>query len=365
MRDPIFVVDPKTKTTVQVLPTSFYDLNVKERQDLQAWLMNRPEVLGEPLLLITSEFDRFDKSDRRLDLLLLDKEGTLVIAELKLDASGSLADQQAIRYGAFCSTMTMDDVVALLARSSGKGLDEATEAICQFLHSGGLPELTGEPRIILVAGSFNDQELTATVLWLRKFGLNISCVELTPYRYPGDDSNILLVPKILIPLTEARSYQISVERKEKKHQQRSASDSALFEFWKTVREHYLALNPEVPPPASAWQGDWYQITFGSKIAHYEWMVKRRRSVIEVAIHFEVNDRAKNTERMEALLAQCPDLGDGISGGVESGDRGAKATFVQYVVPYDQEIPSDSTAKESARLMSILIERTATVLRDMR
>ena len=34
--------------------------------------------------MITSEFDRFDKSDRRLDILALDRAGRLVVVELKL-----------------------------------------------------------------------------------------------------------------------------------------------------------------------------------------------------------------------------------------------------------------------------------------
>lgn len=161
MKDPIYVVDPRTKTTVEVAPTTFAALNIKERQDLQSWLMNKPEVLGEPLLLITSEYDRFDKSDKRLDLLLLDKRGTIVVAELKLDASGSLADQQAIRYAAFCATMTMEDVVPLLVQTEGSSTEVASSRICEFLQADELPELNGEPRVILVAGSFNDQEITA------------------------------------------------------------------------------------------------------------------------------------------------------------------------------------------------------------
>ena len=111
--------------------------------------------------------------------------------------------------------MTMADVVELYERSAGKSYEEGVEGICSFLGTGELPELNGEPRVMLVAGTFADQELTTTVMWLRKFGLDISCIELTPYRYPGDNSNILLVPKILIPLAEAREYQISVERKER------------------------------------------------------------------------------------------------------------------------------------------------------
>jgi len=68
-------------------------------------------MLGEELLVITSEFSRFDKSNKRLDVLALDKFGTIVIIELKLTAEGSHADLQAIRYAAFCSTMTMANII--------------------------------------------------------------------------------------------------------------------------------------------------------------------------------------------------------------------------------------------------------------
>jgi hypothetical protein len=74
-----------------------------------------------------------------------------------------------------------------------------------------LQELGDRPRIILAAGSIDDQELTSTVLWLRGFDIDISCVELTPYRLSG---SIILVPRTIIPIPEARDYQIRVQRKE-------------------------------------------------------------------------------------------------------------------------------------------------------
>ena len=172
MNDAIYVVDPTSKETLKVESTTFSALKLKERQDLQEWIIKKPEVIGEPLLLITSEFDRFHHSDKRLDLLLLDKLGRLVIAELKLDASGTLAEQQVIRYAAFCSTMSMEDVVANHSNPKGLPEEEIRQEMCEFLGVNDLPELTGEPRIILVAGSMENQELTATVLWLRKFGVD-------------------------------------------------------------------------------------------------------------------------------------------------------------------------------------------------
>lgn len=211
--DRIYLIDPATRRPAAVEPVPFPRIGIKEREDLEQWVLNHPEILGEDLLIVTSEFSRFDKSDRRLDVLALDKNGSLVVVELKLNIARTLADQQAIRYAAFCSTMTMADVISCLAQHSKCDSDQAQRQIADFLGTEDLPELNGRPRVILAAGSMDDQDLTACVLWLRTFGLDISCVELTPYELPGQQQ-IVLVPKTIIPVPEARDYQVRVERRE-------------------------------------------------------------------------------------------------------------------------------------------------------
>lgn len=363
MKDILYLVDPKTRTTAEVRPTTFYDLNIKERQDLQAWLMDQPNVLGEPLLLITSEFSRFTKSDRRLDLLFLDANGSLVVAELKLDATRSLADQQAIRYAAFCSTMTMQDVVDQLAIREGVAVDEAVERICSFLQVDELPALNGEPRVILAAGSFNDQELTSTVMWLRKFGVDISCVEITPYRYPGDDRNVLLVPKVLIPLSEAREYQISVERKERKQMERSDSNSVA-ELFRAIVAEFGEIHSILPCPKPALRTDWMQVKFGHNQIHYEWLVRRRPRVIDVAIHFESPDVPANQRRLEELRTafKTPALLSAREFVAEQWGR--KWCHASYRIPFEGEVPGPVHAKEAAALMSAYIEATLPILKAM-
>ena len=185
MSDAIYVIDAKTKSPVRVERVGFAEIGVKERADLEAWVLAHPELLGERLLTITSEFDRFDRSSKRLDVLALDEDGALVIVELKLDIAGSHADLQAIRYAAFCSTMTMADVVTAYASHHSLTGPHAEQAIRQFLGVDELPELGNRPRVILAAGSMDDQEITSCVLWLRGFGVDITCVELTPYRMPS------------------------------------------------------------------------------------------------------------------------------------------------------------------------------------
>ena len=362
LKDPIYVVDPSTQETVAVQPTTFSALNVKERKDLQAWLMKCPEVLGEPFLLITSEFDKFDKYDKRLDLLLLDGEGVMVVAELKLDASGTLADQQAIRYAAFCSTMTMNDVVQLLSRSTPSTLDEAEKTICGFLKLGSLPDLDREPRIILVAGGFDDQELTATVMWLRKFGVDISCVELTPYRYPGDDVNVLLVPRTIIPLAEARDYQIGIERKEKEGIVNLGSNCKP--FFQAAIDQYSALNPQMKGPKSPGTGHWTAFRCGySTDVLYVWLVRRRSPrFVDVALTFESNDRDLNFKRLDFVLKNS-NLG-GMAHEMISGPYGKNWAQLTFRIPYSGESPSDDIAKEAGCLMAEFVDKTVDAVKKL-
>lgn len=79
MDDSIYIVDTGINKLVQVTPCSYSKLGFSERRDLEEWIKKNPEVLCEELLIITSEFDKFDRSSLRLDLLAIDKNGTLVV----------------------------------------------------------------------------------------------------------------------------------------------------------------------------------------------------------------------------------------------------------------------------------------------
>jgi hypothetical protein len=184
----IVLMDQQSGKSLTLLPTSFSDLGVKERQDLEEWIKDNPDILGEKLLIVTSEYDHFENSDKRLDLLALDRQGKLVVIELKLDVAGTLADLQAIRYAAFCSTMLFDQVVSLRAKFAKISNEEARQEIQDFVGKPDFSTLDNRPRIILAAGSFNDQEVTSCVLWLRDFEVDISCAEITPYRMPTTGS---------------------------------------------------------------------------------------------------------------------------------------------------------------------------------
>lgn len=206
--------------------TSFKDLNLRERGDIQRLLRSQPEALGEELLVISEEFGNWDDSRRRIDLLALDEAGSLVVIELKRTDDGGHMELQALRYAAMISSMTFEEVVeAHFAHRSRLGDADASSAssrgtIADFLGTEGEDvALSTNVRIILVSADFG-REITTAVLWLNRFeGMDIRCIRMRPYEIDG---RVIVDIDQVLPLPEAADYQIRIGRKEAARARQSA-----------------------------------------------------------------------------------------------------------------------------------------------
>jgi len=70
------------------------------------------------------------------------------------------------------------------------------------------------------------------VLWLIDHGIDIQCVRIKPYR---DGTRTLVDVQQIIPLPEARDYQIQLREKEKEERrQRSEKSNMYNKFWEGV-----------------------------------------------------------------------------------------------------------------------------------
>ncbi len=360
--DQIYLVEPTSKKLTGVKPVSFAEIGVKERTDLEAWVLNSPQVLGEELLIVSTEFDRFEKSARRLDVLALDKEGVLVVVELKLELSGTYADQQAIRYAAFCSTMTMDDLVKERARYFGASEEDAGAAIRTFLGADELPELGDRPRIILAAGSLDDTELTSAVLWLRSFGVDITCVELTPYRLGASDQ-LVLVPRTIIPIPQARDYVISVERKEVKTAEESKYAARHRALWRAVGDAFNGLNTGFRTTGNSGES-WVQVPIGHSFVHYEWMWRKRASAIDACLHFEWPDRQRCEKAAEQVRAREAEIKQNVDLEFTVGGYGSKWSEARLRVPFNGNVADPNAASQAAAAMKTLIELTYPIVKEI-
>ena len=210
----MFLIDAQNKKAVSLEKKSFAELKLSERHDLQEWIIDNPQILGENLLIIQKEFDGFSETNERLDLLALDENGRIVVIENKLDDSGRDVVWQALKYVSYCATLTKSEICEIYQRYLGTP-GVASEKIAEFYDEqdyGGirLNSVEGDQRIILVAANFR-REVTSTVLWLRNYhSVDITCIKVTTYK---DGEKLYLDVEQILPMQDVGDYQIRLTAK--------------------------------------------------------------------------------------------------------------------------------------------------------
>jgi hypothetical protein len=297
MREHIVLMEPKNGSAKLLNPVDLSKLGFKERQHLEHWIERHPEILGSKLLIITSEFDRFDKSKKRLDILALDEDGRLVIIELKRDAAGT-ADLQAIRYAAFCANMTFDEIVRYRAAYAKIADDVARQQIRTFVDDAEFSALNSKPRILLAAGSFEDQELTSCVLWLRSFGVDITCVELACY---PNKSHLLIAPRVIIPLPEASEFIVRTEQKQISESGLTRRQQQHLERSRQIIAFFQKIMPDRAPTRPV-PRNYLQVPSGYGGIHFEWWIRKEsgQRYLDVCVHFETASAERNRQLCEYL-----------------------------------------------------------------
>lgn len=212
----MFKIDSTTNRITPLQARKFGDLNFTERNHLQEWLANMPEALGEELLIIQKEFDGFDDTRERLDLLALDKDGNLVIIENKLDDTGRDVVWQTLKYASYCSSLSKLQIIEIYQRYLNRYQQggDASGLLCEFLGVEDTEELKlnlgNSQRLMMVAANFR-KEVTSTALWLLGNGIQVQCFKATPF---SDGEQLYLSVEQIIPTPEAKEFMIGMNAKE-------------------------------------------------------------------------------------------------------------------------------------------------------
>src|ERR1700722_14402114 len=94
----MFKVNREANSIEALESRTFAELGFRERHNLQECIAEMPSGLGEELLIIQKEFAGFSDTQERLDLLAVDKQGSLVLIENKLDDTGRDVTWKALKY---------------------------------------------------------------------------------------------------------------------------------------------------------------------------------------------------------------------------------------------------------------------------
>lgn len=307
----MFQVNRTENSLTKLDARRFADLNLRERDHLQEWLAKRPDTLGEDLLIIQKEFDGFADTRERLDLLALDKEGQLVVIENKLDDSGRDVTWQAMKYAAYCSSLTKAQIVDIYQLYLDRYCDggNAAARICDFLDADDLEEVVlnqgNDQRFMLIAANFR-KEVTATVLWLLGHGIRVQCFKVVPYSFRDD---LFIDIQQIIPTPEAEEFMIGISSKETEEKSAKVAlksrHKLRLEFWEqllqALRERDVQLFQNVNPSKENW------ISAGAGVASCGYAFILTRNDVRVQLNFERSDPSENKCLYDQLFAQRDEI----------------------------------------------------------
>ncbi|WP_138517358.1 DUF4268 domain-containing protein [Rhodoferax bucti] len=317
----------------------FADLGFSERNHLQEWLANQPDALGEDLLIIQKEFDGFDDTKERLDLLAIDKAGGLVIIENKLDDSGRNVVWQSLKYASYCSTLSQQKIADIFQRYLDKhqpGQDAKT-LICEFLGKEDFDDVVLNPgmdqRIIMVAAEFR-KEVTSTVLWLLKHRVLLKCFKATPFQ---DGNDLFLTVEQLIPLPEAEELMIGISEKEVEEQSLERGQANRHklrtDFWHQTLEALEQAKVKLYGNVGPSKDHWLNAGAGIGGVHYAMIFNRD----EVRVNFVLSRTLKEQNKMlfDVLASRAGEI-DQSFGGPLSWRRmdDKKVSIIEYSQTFD-------------------------------
>jgi alkylated DNA nucleotide flippase Atl1 len=216
---------------------SLADAGLRERQHLQEWVVANPTMLGDEILIVTMEFDRWihgagSPTRDRLDVLGIDPSGTLVVAELKRDDAGDSAELQALRYAAMVSRFDEELLVAAyrnhLARLGEFVTDDEARSRLESHADGPLdPAALRKPRIVLMAGSFRPTT-TASAVWLTEMGIDVTLIRYQAYS-TGDE--IVLTTSQLWPIADIEDFTVRPTKAERQRTETAKSERRRSGSW--------------------------------------------------------------------------------------------------------------------------------------
>lgn len=311
----LYTVDTANKKLKPLDITQLKQHNLTERYDLQEWLVSHPEALGEELLIIQKEFDGFDGTGERLDLLALDTKGQLVLIENKRDDSGRDAVWQALKYASYVAPFTSDDIEDVFAKYLFKNRpnypdleqhafdadqvkNTAKILIERFLEEHqemGVAITTLNPRnsqrIILVAGEFR-KEVTNTALWLLDRKIDVKCVKVSPYKL---GEQLLVDIQQIIPVPEASEYMVRLTRKDEEEVKAKVKDTSdiRYQYWEQLLAYFAQRNNTLYNNISPTTAHWLSGATGITQCNYHLILLQK--AIRVDIEFSRKDTVENKQ----------------------------------------------------------------------
>jgi len=194
------IVDGK----LEVVESAMAEEGRTEVYDLEAWIASNPSIVGLDLVIIGRQVST---RSGPLDLLAVDRDGNLVVIELKRDVLPREALAQAIDYASDIAGWDVERIDAVCIRYTQKSLKDALTERFPDISLEGI-HVNETQRIILVGFSI-ESSLERMVSWLSdSYSVSINAVVLNYVKTSSGDE--------LLTRTSVISEEIERERARKR-----------------------------------------------------------------------------------------------------------------------------------------------------
>jgi hypothetical protein len=185
-------------------------------EDLREWILSDSlPILGEDLLIIGREVSVKNIGDA-IDLIGIDRDGNLVVIELKKGSLSGDVDFQSLKYAAYTSHWSRDKIQeqfeSFRKTEWGQSLydedasfTEVLEGFCNDEYS-----LNGDQRILLVGESIRER-LDLVMRWLSNRNIDVTVVEI---QLLEDDGRTYLHAEQTVPVPEQSDADVSPDTSE-------------------------------------------------------------------------------------------------------------------------------------------------------
>lgn len=257
----LFRIIEENKSLLAIKEIEFSEFNFKERYNIQEWVESNPSILGEELLIISKENSFFDNTGERPDLIALDRNGNIVVIELKRDDSGTNLEWQAIKHASYLSKFTVNDIINMTAKyflkkKEVQSLETIKQKFLEFIDEDNLDDINKKQRIVLVSHRFA-KEVTSAVNWLiNKYEVDVRCVQLIPF-FDKDKSSCYIQSSTILPVAGVDDLLISAAKNQEKAnsngyiEKRDDITAIFMNLYEKLKDELGSLLPE---KESRWAG---------------------------------------------------------------------------------------------------------------
>lgn len=180
------------------LPARLEASKLPSEATLESLLAGDISILGLDVMVIGQQVST--AYGKKIDLLAMDREGSLYVIELKRDRTPREVVAQALDYGSWVKSVTYEQVVSIHAGFAGKALEVAFEDRFGI----PIPDLLNQEHHLVIVASELDSSTERIVNYLSTdYGVPLNALF---FRYFADEGREYLARTWLIPPSEAEAH---------------------------------------------------------------------------------------------------------------------------------------------------------------